>query len=188
MNDQRRRANFGLAGKLLLMAAGSFAFGFALVPLYGVLCDLTGIGTQENLQRAAAVRQAGPDLARTVTVEFVTSTPGATGWEFRPHVAQMRVHPGQLYETTFFARNLADHEVVGQAVPSISPAAAARHFQKTECFCFTPQRFEAGAGREMPVRFIVDRALPAGVDRLTLSYAFFDTHRLAAVQAQTSKR
>jgi cytochrome c oxidase assembly protein subunit 11 len=95
----------------------------------------------------------------------------------------MEVHPGKLYETTFHARNLTAGAVTGQAVPSISPARAARYFQKTECFCFTPQRFDAGEVKEMPVRFVVDRGLPAGVDRLTLSYSFFDTARLAQAPA-----
>jgi cytochrome c oxidase assembly protein subunit 11 len=121
-----------------------------------------------------------------VTVEFVSSNPGAA-WEFRPAVSSMQVHPGQLYETTYHARNLSGRETVGQAVPSVSPQRAARYFQKTECFCFTPQHFAADETKDMPVRFIVDRDLPAGVDRVTLSYAFFDTERLAQ-QSATTKR
>ena len=178
-HEERRRANLGLAGRLLLMVAGSFAFGYALVPLYDIFCEVTGIGTREQLLQSAAVADTGPDLGRTVVVEFVSSTPGSGEWEFRPNVASMEVHPGRLYETTFHARNLAGVEITGQAVPSVSPVRAGRYFQKTECFCFTPQRFAAGETKEMPVRFIVDRDLPAGVDRLSLSYSLFDTSRLA---------
>lgn len=174
----KARAHRRLAGRLVLMAAGSFAFGYALVPLYDVFCQVVGIGTREQLTTAAAVEASGPDLSRTVTVEFVASNPGAA-WEFRPVVSSMQVHPGRLYETTYHARNLSGHATVGQAVPSVSPTRAARYFQKTECFCFTPQHFAADESKEMPVRFIVDRDLPAGVDRVTLSYAFFDTDRLA---------
>jgi cytochrome c oxidase assembly protein subunit 11 len=173
-NQERSRANLGLAGRLLLMVAGSFAFGYALVPLYSVFCEVTGIGSREKLLQAATVAASGPDLGRSIVVEFVSSTPGSGQWEFRPNVSSMKVHPGKLYETTFHARNLSGHEVTAMAVPSISPARAAPFFQKTECFCFSPQHFSAEEVKEMPVRFIVDRDLPSGVDRLTLSYSFFD--------------
>jgi len=164
-----------LTTKLLVMAAGSFGFGFALVPLYDVFCDLTGIGTRQSLAQAALPARDGGEQTRTVTVEFVAMVPNNGAWEFRPLATEMHVHPGGLYETRFFARNLAGHSVVAHAVPSVTPAKAARHFQKTECFCFTPQRFDAGEGREMPVRFIVDRELPASVDRLTLAYSFYES-------------
>lgn len=177
-----------LALRLAAMALGSFAFGYALVPLYSVLCEVTGIGTRDRLGRVAAARFAAPDLTRTVIVEFVASVPDGGQWAFRPRTAQMQVHPGKLYEATFYARNLYGRPVVGQAVPSVSPARAARHFQKTECFCFTPQRFAKDEARDMPVRFIVDRDLPAGVDRLTLSYAFYDTDRLAAAASAAGRR
>jgi cytochrome c oxidase assembly protein subunit 11 len=177
-----------LALRLAAMALGSFAFGYALVPLYSVLCEVTGIGSRDRLNAASAVDATRPDLARTVTVEFVTSVPDGGQFAFRPHVAEMQIHPGKLYQTTFYARNLYGHAVVGQAVPSVSPARAARHFQKTECFCFTPQQFKVDEARDMPVRFIVDRDLPQGVDRLTLSYAFYDTDRLAAAAAAGGKR
>jgi len=172
---RQQRANLGLAGRLLLMVAGSFAFGYALVPLYDVFCEVTGIGSRDRLLQASTVESSGPDLTRTVVVEFVSSTPGSGD---SPNLASMEVHPGKLYETSFHAKNLAGREVVGQAVPSVSPGRAARYFHKTECFCFTPQHFDEGEAKEMPVRFIVDRGLPAGVDRLTLSYSFFDTGRL----------
>jgi cytochrome c oxidase assembly protein subunit 11 len=174
-----KRANLGLAGRLLIMVAGSFAFGYALVPLYSVFCEITGIGSRDRLLQASTVDSAGPELARTVVVEFVSSTPGSGEWEFHPNLASMEVHPGKLYEATFHARNLAGREITGQAVPSISPGRAARYFHKTECFCFTPQHFAEGEVKEMPVRFIVDRDLPKSVDRLTLSYSFFDTGQLA---------
>ena len=175
----RKRANIGLAGRLLLMVAGSFAFGYALVPLYSVFCEVTGIGSRERLLQASTADLGAPDLSRTVVVEFVSSTPGSGEWEFHPNLASMEVHPGKLYEATFHARNLTGREITSQAVPSISPGRAARYFHKTECFCFTPQHFASDEVKEMPVRFIVDRDLPVGVDRLTLSYSFFDTGRLA---------
>jgi cytochrome c oxidase assembly protein subunit 11 len=108
--------------------------------------------------------------------------PRAGDWEFVPRVATLKVHPGKLYETTFFARNLTGQAVVAQAVPSIAPSSVARYFRKTECFCFRPQNFAVGEGRDMPVRFIVDPELPRDVDRVTLAYSFFDLPRAAAAR------
>lgn len=184
----RRQANLGLAGKLLLMAGGSFAFGYALVPLYDVFCEVTGIGSRDRLLQSAAIAETGEDQARTIVVEFVSSTPGTGQWEFRPNTASMEVHPGRLYETTFHAVNLSSREVTGQAVPSVSPARASRHFQKTECFCFTPQHFTAGEVKDMPVRFVISRDLPPGVDRVTLSYSFFESIAAEQPAAQTASQ
>lgn len=170
---QRRRANRSLTLKLAVFAAGSFAFGFALVPLYDVLCALTGYGDQKALARAATVTEA-PDTARTVTVEFVAALPSVGRFEFRPEAASMQVHPGRLYETHFLARNLTGTAATAQAVPSVAPSRAATWFRKTECFCFTPQQFAADEERTMPVRFIVDPALPRHLDRITLAYTFYD--------------
>jgi cytochrome c oxidase assembly protein subunit 11 len=120
------------------------------------------------------------DPNREITVEFVADPASVGSYEFRPKVASMRVHPGKLYDTQFFAKNLTQQPSVAQAVPSISPSVAAKYFHKTQCFCFSPQRFGAGEGRDMPVRFIVDPGLPANVDKLTLAYTFFDTTQSAA--------
>jgi cytochrome c oxidase assembly protein subunit 11 len=165
--------NRSLAARLVLMAAGSFAFGFALVPLYDVVCEITGVGSRAQLSRAGSVEDQAPATDRVVTVEFTASVP-AGGWTFEPVAPTMEVQPGRLYETHYRARNLAAGATTGQAVPSVAPMRAARYFVKTECFCFTPQKFAAGEEREMAVRFVVDRELPAGIDRLTLSYAFYD--------------
>jgi cytochrome c oxidase assembly protein subunit 11 len=170
----RKRANRKLLGGLLIMTACSFAFGWALVPLYDVLCKVAGIGNAEAKAGAATVTEA-VDVNREVTVEFVTSPASVGSYEFRPQVASMKVHPGKLYDTSFYAKNLTATASVAQAVPSISPSGAAQYFHKTECFCFSPQKFAAGEGRDMPVRFIVDPQLPGNVDRLTLAYTFFDT-------------
>ncbi len=179
METAPRKSNRGLIARLVLMAAGSFAFGFALVPLYNVFCEVTGIGTREQLGRASAPGELAPDLARTVVVEFTASVPDSGQWTFAPVVASMEVHPGKLYEARYSARNLADRDTTGQAVPSITPLRAAQYFRKTECFCFTPQRFTRDEQRDLLVRFIVDKDLPPGIDRLTLSYAFYDVTRMA---------
>ncbi len=159
--------------QLLAFTLGSFAFGYALVPLYNVLCDIAGIGNEKRLaQRSVIV--ATPDPSRTITIEFLAELPSAGSWEFHPVLRSMRVHPGELYTADFIARNLMGHATVAQAVPAIAPSLAAGYFHKTECFCFTPQSFAVGEERALPVRFVVDPALPGYVDRITLAYTFYD--------------
>lgn len=176
---ERKRANRRLTRSLLIMTAASFAFGWALVPLYSVFCKVAGIGNAEAKSGAAQVREA-VDPDREVTVEFVADPATVGSFEFRPEVASMRVHPGKLYDTQFYARNLTGGRSVAQAVPSISPSVAAQYFHKTQCFCFSPQHFGVGEGRDMPVRFIVDPKLPDNVDKITLAYTFYDTTEAAA--------
>jgi cytochrome c oxidase assembly protein subunit 11 len=177
--DQQKRANRSLLRRLLIMTAGAFAFGWALVPLYDVLCKVAGIGNAQAKEGQAVVHEA-IDPNREVTVEFIADPASVGSYEFRPTVASMRVHPGKLYDTEFYAKNLTSGASVAQAVPSVSPSVAAKYFHKTQCFCFSPQRFKAGEGRDMPVRFIVDPQLPSNVDKLTLAYTFYDTTQSAA--------
>ena len=179
MSGQNAKSNRGLTVRLLLMVAGSFAFGFALVPLYDVFCEVTGIGSRDRLSRMAEYDGAATAEPRTIVVEFTASVPGGGRWEFTPVEATMEVRTGQLYETHYRAKNLSGHDVTGQAVPSVAPMRATKYFMKTECFCFTPQQFTRDEERDMAVRFVVDRDLPPGIDRLTLSYAFYDVKRVA---------
>jgi cytochrome c oxidase assembly protein subunit 11 len=171
--SEQRRANLAMTWKLLAIAAGSFGFGFALVPLYNVLCSVTGYGDQAKLlERARAVEQ--PDLSRTVTVQFLADVASAGNWEFRPVARTVEVHPGELYTAQFYAHNLTGRDTVAQAVPNIAPSEVAAYFHKTECFCFSPQRFKLDEGRNLAVRFIVDPALPRHIDMITLAYTFYD--------------
>jgi cytochrome c oxidase assembly protein subunit 11 len=174
----KRAANRRLILGLLIMTACFFAFGWALVPLYDVFCRAVGIGNAEARAAASVIPEA-VDANREITVEFVAVPASVGSFEFKPKVASMRVHPGKLYGTEFHARNLTSAASVAQAVPSISPGATAKYFHKTECFCFSPQKFAVGEARDMPVRFIVDPQLPAGIDRLTLAYTFYDTTQSA---------
>lgn len=161
-----------LVFRLGVLAVAMFAFGFLLVPLYEVMCKITGIGGRTNA--VAATVAASQEISdRLVTVEFVAVLNEQAPWEFRPTVSSIQVHPGQLYDTAFFARNLTDGVLVGSAVPSVAPGQAAKHFIKTQCFCFTQQNFTAGEGRNMGVQFMVDPTLPDYIDRITLSYTFF---------------
>lgn len=173
MEDPERN-NRKLVRGLCLFAAGSFAFGFALVPLYDVLCDVTGYGDRSRLVQAANASEA-PDESRSVTVEFVSNVPNFGEWEFRPASGDLKVHPGRFYTATFYAKNLRTMPVTAQAIPSVAPLQATQYFQKTECFCFTPQHFDASQERELTVRFIVDPKLPANIDRVTLAYSMYTT-------------
>ncbi len=161
-----------LALRLAVMAVAMFGFGFLLVPLYEVMCKIAGIGGRTNAE-AATISATQAISERLVTVEFVAVLNEQAPWEFRPTVTSLQVHPGQLYNTAFFARNLTDGALVGSAVPSVAPGEAAKHFIKTQCFCFTQQNFTAGEARDMGVQFMVDTALPEFIDRVTLSYTFF---------------
>lgn len=162
---------------LSAVAAAMFGFGYLLIPLYDVLCEITGFngrtsGAVEETRLVDAV-----DLDRLVTVEFLATVNSGLRWEFKPNVLKMQVHPGKLYEATYRARNLGADPSVAQAVPSVSPNVAAPHFSKTECFCFTEQRFEGGESRDMPVRFMVRVDLPPDIRTITLSYTFFTSVR-----------
>jgi cytochrome c oxidase assembly protein subunit 11 len=166
--DANRRTALKLAGAVVAM----FGFGYALVPLYDVFCEITGLNGKTGVVSAASL-DGNVDTTRSVTVEFMTSVNSGLPWEFRPSTARTVVHPGGVYEATFYARNISGETIVGHAVPSVAPGTASRHFNKIECFCFTEQRFGPGEGREMPVRFVIDRGLPAEIRTVTLSYTFF---------------
>ena len=177
-NDSAR--NTALIRKLVLMSVAMFGFGFLMVPLYDVFCDITGIGGRIDTDAPAVVEAQTPDLERTVTIEFVTTLNEQAPWEFRPTAASMEIHPGEFYDTTFYARNLTQRELVGQAVPSIAPGEVAKYLKKTECFCFTSQEFGPGEEKDMPVRFVIDPDIPDYVDRITLSYTFFVSQKVAS--------
>ena len=168
-------ANKKVARKLLLLTACMFGFGFAMVPIYDVFCDITGLNGKTGRVSEAESQRMGVDENRLITVEFVSTINGAAGpWEFTPKRARMQVNPGELYTTHYVARNLSDGTRVGRAVPSVAPAVASRFFQKTECFCFQRQDFAAREAREMPLTFVIDPRIPPGVDTVTLSYTFFN--------------
>jgi cytochrome c oxidase assembly protein subunit 11 len=173
MTPETKSANRKLLLKLLGFSAGAFAFGYALVPLYDVLCDVTGYGNERRLAEKSVI-DVQPDKSREITVEFLAELPSNGNWEFRPVLASMKVHPGQLYTADFIAKNLTGRDTVAQAVPAIAPTKVAPFFHKTECFCFTPQNFKRDEERALPVRFVIDPAIPAYVDRLTLAYTFYD--------------
>ena len=170
--------NRSLVTQLLVMTVAMFGFGFLLVPLYDVFCEITGFGGRTN--EVAVIVEEAPDLTREVRIEFVTNVNAYAQFEFAPDADSMVVNPGKMYYATFTAKNLAGEQKVAQAVPSVAPSSAAEYFTKIECFCFTSQTFMADEERPMPLQFFVDPDLPNYVDTITLQYTFFDTARVAA--------
>lgn len=157
--------------RLLLMVVVMFAFGFALVPIYDVMCKAFGINGKTAGQYEG---EQVVDTNRQVRVQFLSTNANDMVWAFYPKGDQLVVNPGGIYEMVFVASNPSDHAMTAQAVPSVSPAQAAQYFHKTECFCFTQQVLQPGQSIEMPMRFIVDRDMPKELKHLTLAYTLFD--------------
>lgn len=162
-----------------MVAVVMFGFGFALAPFYDAICRALGIGGK-TAPGAADSAVTKIDTSRTVIVEFTGNAMAGLPWEFRPLTKKIGVHPGELTMVAYHVRNPAPEAVTGQAIPSVTPAAAAGYFKKIECFCFTQQSLAPGEAREMPVRFFVDPALPPEVHTITLSYGFFNTDPVLA--------
>ena len=160
--------------KLVAVAVFMFAFVFVvMVPLYNVLCDVLGINGKTSGQAYTAV-EVQVDESRTVSIQFIATNNDGMPWDFAPTRTMMKVHPGAVNDTVFFARNPMPNAMVGQAIPSISPGRAAEYFHKTECFCFNQQPLDGGAEAELPLQFIVDQDLPRDIGTITLSYTIFD--------------
>lgn len=170
----RAVANRKLALRLLLVSVFFTGFGFALVPLYDVICRITGLNGRTNAAAVSVPQNTQVDTSRWVTVEFLSHTMPGVGLEFTPEQFSMKVHPGEVAQVHYKVRNLTSQAFVGQAVPSVTPAVAAPYFQKIECFCFSQQTFQAGETRSMPVVFVVTPELSKDMGTVTLSYTFFE--------------
>jgi len=163
----------GTALKLFAFTIVMFGFGYALVPLYDVFCDITGLNGKTGVISQEKASAVGIDESRLVTVQFDTNINGELPWAFKSSMSKIQVHPGQITDVIFVVENEADVPVAGQAIPSVAPGQASLHFNKTECFCFTQQTLGPHERREMLVRFVVDPALPKRISTVTLSYTFF---------------
>lgn len=172
-NPKKTKSNARILWPVALVVVAMFGFGFALVPLYDVFCELTGLNGKVKTE-AVAESDFKSDATREITIEFVTTLNQGMPLAFRAETTKMKIHPGQYYTVKFFGENLTDHKMVGRAIPSIAPGWATKYLNKTECFCFAEQEFEPHKQREMPVRFVIDPALPSNVRDITLSYTFFD--------------
>lgn len=168
----QEKANKKLAIKVLWVVVGSLLFAFALVPLYDVLCSITGLnGKTDN--SAATLAKAKVDNTRLVTIQFVSAVMPGLGWNFYPKQTSITLHPGQIETVIFMAKNTTSEVVAGQAVPSVTPGKASTHLKKVECFCFVKQSLNPGESKEMPLRFFISPELPNDIKELTLSYSFF---------------
>ena len=159
-----------LTRSLWVMVGGSFVFGFALVPLYDVICEAAGIRVNAT---PSAIQASNAGVGREITLEFMSMIPDGSAFELTPETREMQLQPGKLYEAKFLVKSRANVPVVAQAIPSVAPSTTAKYLQKTECFCFTPQTFQAEEQREFTVRFIVAPDLPQDVDRMTLAYSMY---------------
>ena len=181
-NPSPQSKNNKMVVKLLAIVVGMFDFGFALVPLYDVLCDALGINGKTS-DVAAVYESVDIDESRLITVDFITRSNTGMPWEFRAETRQVKVHPGQLNQVDFYVRNPAKTAIVGQAVPSVSPGPAAIYMNKTECFCFEQQTLQAGEELLMPMQFYVDPQLPEDITYFTVQYTLYNVTASADVVA-----
>ena len=165
------QANSRTAKKLIVVVVGMFAFGFALVPLYNVMCKQLGInGKVGNQAKALGV---SVDKTRTVKVIFLATNNAGLPWTFKPNTRSVTLHPGENTHISYYAKNNTNHTMTVQAIPSIAPGRAAQYMKKTECFCFTRQTFGPHQAMDMPLLFHIDTDLPKNIHTLTLSYTLF---------------
>ena len=168
-----RKLNASTLTKLVVVAVMMFGFGYALIPVYKQICELTGVNllTQKD---ATVERPANTqvDRTRTITIEFDANAQGP--WRFRPTVSSMQVHPGEMAQVVYEVVNTQSRSIDAQAIPSYAPQQASAHFKKVECFCFQQQTLKANEAKQMPVLFYIDPALPRDVKTITLSYTFFE--------------
>ncbi len=171
--SESRSLNRIILGKLLVVTALMFGFGYALVPLYKQICELTGINllTPKDM-KVEGLGNTQIDKTRTITVEFDANAQGP--WRFRPTVNSMQVHPGEMAHVTYEVVNTQSRSVDAQAIPSYAPQQASQFFKKVECFCFNQQTLAPNEAKQMPVVFFIDPALPKDVTTITLSYTFFE--------------
>lgn len=178
-----RTENFRMVGKLVVVTAGMFAFGYALVPLYKAICEMTGINILSLSERQVpGGGTAGRDVkvpsntqvdwSRTITVEFDANARGP--WDFKPAQRSVQVHPGQLTTVMYEFQNVQNRRMAAQAIPSYAPRHASAHFNKLECFCFNQYILEPGEKKSWPVAFVIDPKLSKDVTTITLSYTFFE--------------
>jgi len=170
MNAAQQHDNRQLLAKLSVIVIAMFGFGYALVPFYEKICQVTGL---RNIAQADTVGNTQIDATRDVRIEF-DSNIRKLPWQFRALTPVVDVHPGELRQVMFEIVNSTDRPLTGQAVPSYGPPHAAQYFRKIDCFCFSQQTLQPGERRQMPVVFVVDSALPADVATITLSYTFFE--------------
>lgn len=175
--DAGARSNRGIVAGLIALMVFMFGFGYALVPLYDTFCIAFGLNGKTGVTDDRTAAAQGVDQSRWITIQFTSHTASGLPWDFRPAQRSIKVHPGEVMDALYVATNKTADSLVGRATYSVAPPTAAVHFKKTECFCFTNQVLEGGEMKEMPVRFVVERELPADIRTITLSYSFFNAEK-----------
>ena len=170
ISGARRLANRRMITRLGVIVLGMFGFGYALVPLYNKICEVTGL---RNILQPDVVTNTQVDSARTVRIEFDANLRNLP-WTFKPVSPVADVHPGQLHQMVYEVSNNTGRAMTGQAIPSYAPRSAAQYFKKLDCFCFEKQTLQAGEVRKMPVVFVIDPSVPDDMKTITLSYTFFE--------------
>tara|TARA_R110000868_G_scaffold124730_1_gene329514 strand:+ start:2336 stop:2941 length:606 start_codon:yes stop_codon:yes gene_type:complete len=171
-----RKKNRKLLIILSLVAISMFGFGYALVPIYNTFCQAFGINGKTS-GRYLVPPSMEADKSRTIKVTFSTTLNREMPWDFRTNKTVMLIHPGEIKQVDFFAKNLTNKAIIGRAIPSISPGQLGTYFHKTECFCFNEQLLSAKEERVMPLVFFIDPSIPKDIYELTLSYTMFDTKK-----------
>ena len=174
ITSRLEQKNLRLAYRLAGVALAFSALGFAMVPLYDVICKWTGINGKTNAQAVAAISNTQVDTSRWITVQFLSHAMPGVGLEFKPEHFSMRVHPGEMVYTHYMVENLTPKVFVGQAIPSVTPATGASYLQKVECFCFNQQTFAPKETRTLPIVFYISNDIEPNLGTLTLSYTFFE--------------
>ena len=173
-----KKQNIQMVGKLAIVTAGMFAFGYALIPLYRAICDVTGINIlalgDKNIPGAQSKMPLNTqvDTSRTITVEFDANARGP--WMFKPAKRSLQVHPGEMATVIYEFQNVQDRRMAAQAIPSYAPMQASPYFNKVECFCFNQYTLDPGEKKEWPVTFVIDPKLSKDVTTITFSYTFFE--------------
>jgi cytochrome c oxidase assembly protein subunit 11 len=166
--------NKRLAWRLSLIVLAGLLFGFAISPIYDVMCKKFALNGRADSSATAFDKTIRIDKSRWVTVIFTGNTMPGLVWSFHPSQTSLRIHPGEITLTSYEAKNNAVESELGVAVPSVTPELAALYFKKIECFCFKQQTLKPGENRKMPVMFYVKPDLPSDVHTVTLSYAFYN--------------
>lgn len=162
-----------LISKLLMITALMFAFTFALVPIYNVFCDVTGLNGKVDL-KIARYKNEAVSKNRLIVLELDINHHQNVPCEFKAEKPALQVIPGELTHTTYHVKNLTDKKITIQAIPSISPGYLAKHLKKLECFCFEQQTLDPFESRDLPLRFWLETEIPENIHRMTLSYTLFD--------------
>jgi cytochrome c oxidase assembly protein subunit 11 len=173
MSQTKRSSTKSLVTKLLFTVVGMFGFGFAMVPLYDVICDITGLNGKTD-DKSVVIAEPTSVGERLITVQFMAQNSAGMDWDFGANDAQVKVHPGEVKVVSYYAKNAHNYAMTGQAIPSVAPNEAAQYLKKLECFCFQEQVLQPKEQVEMGIRFFIDESIPDHITKLTLSYSLFD--------------